>query len=105
MTITPDKRYVDRKDSSLRPSWRASSKYVNSNHKEIFDQTKHLPGWQMEGDSYKLYEMGYFAGDVILEIGTFGDRSAVVELRGVLSNQNRAIKPQIFGIDVNINSI
>lgn len=102
--FTPDKKFVDRQNNSIRPSWEANPEYVNTEHQEIFNQTKDLPGWQMEGDTYKLYEMGYFAGDVILEIGTFGGRSAVVELRGALSNENRPTT-QFFGIEVDINGI
>jgi len=98
-TTTPDLRYPDRTDRSTRPSWRANPDYLGPEHRGIYDATSELPGWQDRGDSYKLYEMGYFAGDVILEIGVYGGRSAVVELRGVLSNPARARKPQFFGID------
>lgn len=82
----------------------ATQTFVNSEHTSIFEQTKHLPGWQEPGDSFKLYEMGYQAGDVILEIGTYGGRSAVVELRGALANLDRS-QPQFYGIDVDIQSI
>lgn len=102
MTITPDKKYNDRRDNSIRPSWAKNKDYVNNKHQEIFNETKDIPGWQMEADTYKLYEMGYFAGEVILEIGTFGGRSAVVELSAAL---NRFAKPQFFGIDVGIAEI
>ena len=105
MIITPEIKYDDRKDNSIRPSWNANKGYVNEEHRIIFDQTKDIPGWQMEGDSYKLYEMGYFAGDVILEIGTYGGRSSVVELRGALSNKSRKKRPQFFGIDIDRGSI
>ena len=54
----------------------------------------------MEGDSYKLYEMAYFAGEDMLEIGTFGGRSAVIELKGALRNKNRREAPRFFGIDI-----
>lgn len=56
----------------------------------------------MDGDTYKLYEMGYHAGDVILEIGTYGGKSAVVEILGALK---RPGTPQFYGIDVDIHSI
>lgn len=102
MTNMPDKKYSDRKDNSLRPSWSDNSGYINEEHRSIFGRTKDIPGWQMEGDTYKLYEMAYYAGAVILEIGTFGGRSAVVEICGALSGPS---VPQFFGIDVDINSI
>lgn len=105
MSITPQKIYDDRKDASIRPSWNKNKGYVNEEHRNIFQQTKDIPGWQMEGDSYKLYEMGYFAGDIILEIGTFGGRSAVIELKGALSNKSRRDGPRFFGIDIEMESI
>lgn len=98
--MTPDLRYSDRSDASMRPSWSASPGFVNAEHRSAYNDTRDLPGWQEEGDSYKLYEMGYFAGDVILEIGVYGGRSAVVELRGALSNPARDRAPQFFGIDL-----
>jgi hypothetical protein len=89
----------------MLPSWSANPGYVNQGHRKIFDQTKDIPGWQVPGDSYKLYEMGYFAGDVILEIGVYSGRSAIVELLGALSNQNRIVESQFFGVDVAISAI
>lgn len=79
--------------------------YLSSEHQQIFEQTKDIPGWQLPGDSFKLYEMGYHCGDVILEIGTYGGRSAVVELQGALANAHRTSQPQFFGIDVDLHSI
>ena len=105
MSITPQKMYNDRKDGSIRPSWNENKGYVNEEHRHIFEQTKDIPGWQMEGDSYKLYEMGYFAGDVILEIGTFGGRSAVIELKGALSNRARRDGPLFFGTTIEMESV
>ena len=85
--------------------WTTQQKFLNEEHHHIFKQTKDIPGWQEPGDSYKLYEMGYRVGDVILEIGTYGGRSAVVELQGALANPDTSTKPQYFGIDLDINGI
>ncbi len=80
--------------------------YLNAEHESIFETTKHIPGWQEPGDSFKLFEMAYEAGDVILEIGTYGGRSAVVELRGALANPERTITPpQFFGVEIDIHGI
>jgi Methyltransferase domain len=95
----PDLAYDDRTSGAIRPSWSANPGYVDQGHREIFAKTQMLPGWQVEGDSHKLYEMAHFSGDVMLEIGVYGGRSAVVELRGALSNPQRAHRPQFFGID------
>ncbi len=53
----------------------------------------------MPGDSYKIYEMAHYCGDVILEIGTFSGRSAVVAVEGALSNPERRA-PCFFSIDI-----
>jgi len=98
--MSPDRRYTDRSDGSLRPSWSANPGFVNAEHRSVYSDTENIPGWQQEGDSYKLYEMGYFAGDTILEVGVYGGRSAVIELRGALANPERKRAPQFFGIDL-----
>lgn len=103
--MTPDRFYPDRKDLSIRPSWSANPGYLNEEHRRVFEETKDIPGWQMEADSYKLYEMAYFAGDVILELGVYGGRSAVVELKGALSNPARTRRPQLFGLDLDPTAI
>ena len=99
-TKTPTEFYESRQDGSMRPSWDRYETHINDEHQAIFDQTRDLPGWLKPGDAYKLYEMGYYAGEVILEIGTYGGRSAVVELRGALTQENRTARPQYFGIDL-----
>ena len=43
MTITPDKKYNDRRDNSIRPSWTKNNGYVNKEHQEIFNETKDIP--------------------------------------------------------------
>ncbi|RMG39555.1 MAG: class I SAM-dependent methyltransferase [Candidatus Dadabacteria bacterium] len=101
----PDIKYLDREDNSLRPSWSVNPGYVNDLHREIYARTDHIPGWQMEGDTYKLFEMGYFCGDVILEIGIYAGRSASVALHGALSNPGRKAAPQYFGVDIDPNAI
>jgi methyltransferase family protein len=97
--ITPDITYPRVRDLSIRPSWSANPGYLNEGHRRVFEETKDIPGWQMEADSYKLYEMAYFAGDVILELGVYGGRSAVVQIKGALSNPARTRRPQFFGLD------
>jgi hypothetical protein len=74
-------------------TWSDQQEFLTKEHHHIFERTQHIPGWQAPGDSYKLYEMGYRAGDIILEIGTYGGRSAVVELEGAMANSDRSAKP------------
>lgn len=106
-SATPDVFYTERFSQAkvARPSWSTNVDYVDAGHQVVYEETKDIAGWQMEGDSYKLYEMAHFAGDVILELGVYGGRSAVVEIRGALSNPARTAPPQFFGIDLDPGAI
>jgi glycosyltransferase involved in cell wall biosynthesis len=88
-----------------RPHWPGHAGFINDEHARIYALTEQLPGWQTPGDSFKLYELGWHAGDVILEIGTFGGRSATATLRGALANPARTLRPQYYGIDIMDDSI
>jgi glycosyltransferase involved in cell wall biosynthesis len=89
-------------DSPFCPSWSGRDGYLNDEHRGIHGATRELPGWQDPADSEKLYEMAYHAGSVILEVGVFGGRSAVVELRGALAAaRDRGLpNPQYYGVDI-----
>jgi glycosyltransferase involved in cell wall biosynthesis len=104
MTINaPDVMHGEREGFAHAPSWSASGGYLGEEHRGIFEATRHYPGWQDPADSEKLYEMAFHSGSVILEIGVFGGRSAVVELRGALAARARNPDlpvPQFFGVDV-----
>lgn len=100
--LPPDVSYPRDGHHQFRPSWSGATGFLNEEHAAIWDQTKAIPGWQHEGDSAKLYEMAYHNGAVILEIGNFGGRSAVVELRAALRamRERGAPEPQFYGIDL-----
>lgn len=82
----------------FKPSWHYKSEFINEEHARIWHTTKDLPGWQDVPDSLKLYEMAYFNGASILEIGVYGGRSAIVELRGALAANG--CQPQYYGLDI-----
>ena len=84
------------------PSWPDTPEFLNEEHRGIWEATRDLPGWQDPADSQKLYELAYHNGAVILEIGVFGGRSAVVELRGALRamQEKGGPLPQFYGVDV-----
>lgn len=102
----------DPADNRYAPSWAGvddlagPSGFISEEHQAIHEATKDLPGWQSPGDSQKLYEAAYFSGQVILEIGVFGGRSAVVELRGALAARKAhgGPLPQYFGVDPDLNA-
>lgn len=94
--------HPDRDGLGHLPSWPGCAGFLNAEHAGIFEATKDLPGWQDPPDSQKLYEMGYRSGGIILEIGVFGGRSAVVEVRGALAGARERGEPppQYYGVDV-----
>ncbi|MET0555777.1 MAG: class I SAM-dependent methyltransferase [Vicinamibacteria bacterium] len=98
----PDVLYTERVHvpQVARPSWSANPGYLDEGHRTVWDETKDVPGWQLEGDAYKLYELARFAGDVILDLGAYGGRSAVVELKGALGRADRAFAPQVYSLDL-----
>jgi len=102
---TPDKTYPGREDVSARPSWSLNTGFLNQEHREIFERTIDIPGLHTHDDAYKLYEMAYYSGDTILEVGTYRGKSAVIELMGALANKDRKRPPQYFGIDLDILAI
>ena len=101
--------FIEKEDYSAmerhRPSWPTEGTFLSEEHAQIFAKTSHVPGWQAAGDTFKLFEMGWHAGDVILEVGPFGGRSALAALRGALGNRARTLRPQYFGIDIDADSI
>jgi len=92
-------------NESYRPSWPVSGHLVNAEHAKIHDLTAFWPEPRTPSESQKLYELGFHAGDVILEIGSIGGRSATVELRGALANPTRTLSPQYYGVDIQPESI
>ncbi len=96
---TPDLLRPASADAAYRPSWSGREGFLDAEHETIWEATKDLPGWQEPADSQKLYEMAYHTGEVILEIGVYGGRSAVVQVKGALAS-GRGASPQFYGIDV-----
>lgn len=100
---TPDISYP-RAQRIIVPSWSGTQKYLTPEHEKISVLTKNIEGWLVEGDAYKLYEMGYHAGDVILEIGAYAGKSAVIEILGSRANPRRK-RTRWFGLDLDPDAI
>ncbi len=98
----PDMSYPPGPETDHRPSWSGTPRYLGDEHRGIYEATKGLPGWQDPPDSEKLYELAFHSGSVILEVGVFGGRSAVVEMRGALAGAaaREEEAPQFYGVDV-----
>ncbi len=103
----PDVCWESEADATYRPSWSGFSAHINTEHAGIWQATQAIPGWQAPADSEKLYEMAYYNGAVILEIGMFGGRSATVELRGALRAAAEASRPrpQYYGVDISLSAV
>lgn len=107
----PDLAQPDRDGQGYVPNWLLSPQqgggFVGDEHRDIYHSTKALPGWQDPPDSQKLYETAYHNGSVILEVGVYGGRSAVVELLGALAgaSDKGLPPPQLYGIDVDAAAI
>lgn len=98
----PDVCWPPDSGEAYRPSWSGRAGHINDEHAAIWQATQDIAGWQALADSEKLYEIAYASGSIILEIGTYAGRSAVVELRGALAAQKQHGKPrpQFYGIDI-----
>lgn len=89
-----DLRSVDRH----RASWPTSSDLLTDEHAQSALPSAAQDGPRHAGERLKLYEMGYHAGDVILEIGSLGGSAATLALRGALANPARTLPPLYFGL-------
>jgi Glycosyl transferase family 2/Glycosyl transferases group 1/Methyltransferase domain len=106
-TIAPPDLIYDTSENDYRPSWSSPGRYINAEHERIFETTKDLAGWQDPPDSEKLYEIAYHTGAVILDVGSFAGRSAVVQLRGALAahKERHAPEPQLYTLDTDPGAI
>ena len=95
-TLSPPDVRFETEIEFCSPSWRRKSKYLSLNH---WLTTKTAPGRREKVQRtirYKLYEMAYYAGSVILEVGvTFGS-SIAVPIRAAI-DAGREV--QYFGVD------
>ena len=101
-TFTPPDVRFDTEIEFCSPSWKRKNKYLSVNH---WLTTKTAPVSRDKDQRtirYKLFEMGHFAGSVILEIGvTFGS-SIAVPIRSALE---AGLEVQYFGIDVDPHAL
>jgi predicted O-methyltransferase YrrM len=51
--------------------------------RDAWTAVRDLPGWMLEGDALKLYELAYSSSGPILEIGTYRGKSAILMARAL----------------------
>ncbi|MCF7689278.1 MAG: glycosyltransferase, partial [Cephaloticoccus sp.] len=76
-----------------RPSWPTPEDLVTAEHGQVVEQNTAFTGPVHPAVLFKLYEMGYHAGDFILEIGPVGARAAVTTLQGAQAHPARTLPP------------
>lgn len=105
--IRPPDRIYTLQENRYRPSWSGFEPFINDEHAGIHEAVGDIRGWLGPADALKLYEMAYHCGGVMLEIGVFAGKSAVVQLRGALAacRDGRGPSPQFFGLDVSSQAI
>lgn len=81
-----------------RPSWPGPADLLTEEHGGIVARTAALAGPTHAAEILKLYEMGYQAGDVILELGRLGGRAAVAALSGARAHPRRTLAPLYCGL-------
>lgn len=78
----------------FRPSWPDSL----ATPPERLAELARIPGWSSEPETAKLVELAYHSGDVIIEVGPHGARTAVATLAGAQSNASRTLPARYFGL-------
>jgi predicted O-methyltransferase YrrM len=70
-------------DPSYRPSYDFGGEFLGPAHRAAATAVKGIPGWLRDEDVLKLYELAWFAGGPLVEIGSHRGKSTLV-LAGAL---------------------
>jgi predicted O-methyltransferase YrrM len=70
--------------------------------REAVTAVRDLPGWLLDDDALKLYELAYFSPGPVLEIGTYRGKSAIL-MAGALRDAGR--EESIVSLDVDVDSL
>jgi hypothetical protein len=89
--------HPEKRDRSYVPSYDWGGSSLGDRHDRIADGVWNIPGWLAEEDCRKLYELAYFSRGPILEIGTYGGRSAVTM---ALALRDAARQHPIVSVDI-----
>ncbi len=86
--------------TDYRPSFRLKNTFINREHEQLAQtfNNESAPGLQ------KAYELGFYCGEVILEIGGRGDPYAGVALRGA-NAAARVFQAQCYRLEIGVEQI
>ncbi len=88
--------------TNCRPSWKRKHKYLSWRHRWRTKSPRSAERTIERAVRYKLYEMGYYAGAVILEIGISSPATASIAISGACEAKRPV---QYYGIDTDAESI
>lgn len=92
----PDLVYPEDRRLLYEPSWTRADQFINAEHGKLVRDCE--PCDRAGVSDFKLYEIGFYSGSSILEIGISDGRSAAVMLRGACARLDCAASPLYFGI-------
>jgi predicted O-methyltransferase YrrM len=96
-------------DCEYRKTYDFPGQYIDDAHRSIGEAPLHewgmidigIEGWLLPADASKLYELAYFAGGDVLELGTYKGLSTAVLARAVFESGRNS---SILTVDLNASS-
>ncbi len=98
---SPDIRF-DSEIEFCSPSWRRKRKYVSWNHWFVTKSKLGKGSKDRKNLRFKLFEMGHYAGAVILEVGLKHQSHATVAVRAA---NDAALNPQYYAVESDSSAI
>ena len=89
---------ADKTTPDYCPTYAREEPFINREHAEIMDIVSPVHGQLRPEDAWKLYEMAYFAGGPILEIGCLHGKSTTVLALGIRASGRPTL---LISVDVN----
>jgi hypothetical protein len=107
--LTLEQTAVDQRFAMpYRKTWDFTGDHIDERHRLLGEAALvdgmidvGVPGWLLPADALKLYEMVFFCGGDVLELGTYHGLSAMVSLEASLS---AGLRNTILSVDTNPNS-
>jgi SAM-dependent methyltransferase len=108
--LTLDQTAVDRRfDMPYLKTYNYFGEFINKQHAELVSNVTangmidiDIEGWLLPADALKLYELVYFCGGDVLELGTYYGLSTSV---AALASQNAGVENVIVTVDLSSDAI